>query len=214
MYHLASLRQRKKARTRRALADAATQLFAERGFDQVSIADVADAAEVSPRTFYSYFTSKDDVLLTDLDDRLAVLAAVPVRLPDEALDDALRRIGAAIVSTVSAQAADEQAGTRARIIRSRPALLGAAFVRLWTAEQQMAQALHAAFPDQLDEIDSAAMVGALMGALRGASQVASPGERPARGRSQLIVDRVLQLLAYGVRCHPRSASRAAPSRTR
>ena len=57
------LRARKKARTHDAIADAAIALFLARGFDQVSINDVAAAAEVSKPTLFRYFPSKEDLVL-------------------------------------------------------------------------------------------------------------------------------------------------------
>ena len=57
----AGLRERKKAQTRRHIADTAAQLFAEHGYDQVSIVDVARAAEVSDQTVYNYFPAKQDL---------------------------------------------------------------------------------------------------------------------------------------------------------
>jgi AcrR family transcriptional regulator len=60
------LRERKKARTRRAIADAAARLFAERGYEQVVVSEVAREAEVSEQTVYNYFQTKEQ-LVTDLD---------------------------------------------------------------------------------------------------------------------------------------------------
>jgi AcrR family transcriptional regulator len=57
------LRDRKKARTRERLADVAAALFAEHGYDQVSVADVARAADVSDQTVYNYFPAKHDLVL-------------------------------------------------------------------------------------------------------------------------------------------------------
>jgi AcrR family transcriptional regulator len=60
------LRERKKARTRRVIADAAARLFAERGYERVAVSDVAREAEVSEQTVYNYFPTKDQ-LVTDRD---------------------------------------------------------------------------------------------------------------------------------------------------
>src|SRR4051794_33969227 len=60
------LRERKKARTRRVIADAAARLFAERGYERVAVSDVAREAEVSEQTVYNYFQTKEQ-LVTDLD---------------------------------------------------------------------------------------------------------------------------------------------------
>jgi AcrR family transcriptional regulator len=70
------LRARKKARTRDAIADAAISLFLARGFDQVSVADIAAAAEVSKPTLFRYFTAKDDLVLHRIADHHGEAALV------------------------------------------------------------------------------------------------------------------------------------------
>lgn len=57
------LRERKKRRTRQHLSDVATGLFVERGFDAVTIAEIAQAADVSVNTVYNYFPAKEDLFL-------------------------------------------------------------------------------------------------------------------------------------------------------
>ena len=57
------LRERKKARTRQAIADAAARLFAERGYEQVAVSDVAREAEVSDQTVYNYFQTKEQLVI-------------------------------------------------------------------------------------------------------------------------------------------------------
>src|SRR5437899_9527311 len=63
------LRERKKARTRRLIADTAARLFAERGYENVAVADVARRAEVAEQTVYNYFPTKER-LVTDRDEQI------------------------------------------------------------------------------------------------------------------------------------------------
>jgi AcrR family transcriptional regulator len=79
-----SLRERKKERTREQLVDAALRLFTQRGYEETTIDDVVDAVEVSPRTFFRYFQSKEDVLVAWVDEFIErVRHALTARPPDE-----------------------------------------------------------------------------------------------------------------------------------
>lgn len=85
------LRERKKAQTRDALVAAALGLFAERGYDATTIEDIADAADVSPRTFFRYFASKDDVLFSGFPDATTeFLELLDARPTDEPVISSLR----------------------------------------------------------------------------------------------------------------------------
>src|SRR5262245_16953471 len=79
------LRERKKLRTRADLTDAAFRLFGDRGFDETTIEDIVEQVEVSPRTFFRYFDSKEDVVIGFFDDLglklRAMLAARPYEEP-------------------------------------------------------------------------------------------------------------------------------------
>lgn len=76
------LRERKKARTRAAIREHALRLFREQGYYATTIEQIADAAEVSPATFFRYFPTKEDVVLQDDFDviSLAALEALPPEL--------------------------------------------------------------------------------------------------------------------------------------
>ncbi|WP_313884243.1 TetR/AcrR family transcriptional regulator [Streptomyces cynarae] len=70
------LRERKKQRTRAAISEAAITLFLEHGFKQVSVAQVAEAAEVSKRTLFAYFPAKEDLVVHRLADHETEIARV------------------------------------------------------------------------------------------------------------------------------------------
>ncbi|MFH9403424.1 TetR family transcriptional regulator [Streptomyces sp. NPDC017638] len=59
------LRERKKAKTRRLLRQEALRLFVEQGYDDTTVEQICDAADISPSTFFRYFPTKEDVVLTD-----------------------------------------------------------------------------------------------------------------------------------------------------
>lgn len=69
----ASLRQRKKDSSRRTIEDAAWELFAEQGYDETSINDIAERANVAPRTFFRYFPTKEAVLYPQFEELLGLV---------------------------------------------------------------------------------------------------------------------------------------------
>ena len=82
----AGLRERKKQQTRRLIADTARRLFAERSFDDVTVAEVARAAEVAEATVFNYFPSKEDLFYSGLEAfEEALLSAVRERQPGESV---------------------------------------------------------------------------------------------------------------------------------
>ena len=116
-----SLRERKKAKTRKVLADTATELFAEQGFDHTTVEAIAEACDVSPRTFFRYFSSKEDVLFAAGDERLRqLLDAIASRPSGEA---PLRSMREAALSLVPEYTSDRaQLITRKRIIAETQSL--------------------------------------------------------------------------------------------
>ena len=69
------LRERKRRLTRKLISDAATMLFANRGFDTVKVSEIADRVGVSEKTVYNYFPSKESMVLDDADELVEALAA-------------------------------------------------------------------------------------------------------------------------------------------
>ena len=114
-------RERKKTETRRALREAAHRLFAEKGFRETTIDDIAEAADVSRRTFFRYYSSKEDLIRADVSDLMPVMVAtLRARPADEpplrAILCALRLlIGANGPPALLASLARPVAGVRARL---------------------------------------------------------------------------------------------------
>jgi AcrR family transcriptional regulator len=85
------LRARKKRAARQAIAAAAHRLFAERGFDAVTVAEIAAAADVSEKTVFNHFAAKEDLVFAGRDERLAQLVAdIEQRPPDTPVLDVFR----------------------------------------------------------------------------------------------------------------------------
>jgi AcrR family transcriptional regulator len=118
------LRERKKAQTRQTIADTALRLFTERGFDQVTVAEVAREAEVSEATLFNYFPTKEDLLFSRM-------GAYEARLVDAVRD---RDSGTSVVTALTefllrprrdrlSSRDSESLATMARMITASPALL-------------------------------------------------------------------------------------------
>jgi AcrR family transcriptional regulator len=176
------------------LIDAAARLFAETGYDRTTVADIAAAAGVSTRTFFSYFRAKEDVLFAGTDQRLTAIGeafdAVQTRSPLEAVHQ--------IVDHVLAASDDMASAERLAIVLAKPELQAQALQRLIAAEKIIAERLRRAYPDRLDDTLSRAVAGALVGALVGTVLGGvEHGDPPDVLREQM--HRALALLEDGLR---------------
>ncbi len=118
------LRARKKERTRQAIADAAMRLFLDRGFDAVTIAEVAEAAEVDAKTIYNYFPSKPDLVYHRLEDfETGLLDAVYNRKPGESILAAFARFALGAQGLLGDEWASKRLRAIARMITASDTLL-------------------------------------------------------------------------------------------
>jgi AcrR family transcriptional regulator len=165
-----SLRERKRERTRQAIVDAAVDLFERHGYEGTTIADIAAAAEIGTRTFFSYFASKEEVLFPDSDARVAAaVAAIAARKPGDRPADLLVRV-LRDINENSTEMASPTALLRMRLIQTVPAVRGRGLQLQLDAQLEIAHHLQAAFPGELDAVQAGALVGAFTGAVTGALQ--------------------------------------------
>lgn len=166
-----TLRERKRRRTRARLVQVATDLFRRVGYDETTVADIAAAADIGTRTFFTYFASKEELLFPEGDARVqAAIDAIASRAPDEGPAQVLLRA----LDGVAAAGGDmtgDLAALRTRLIRTVPAVQGRALRLQLEAQREIAGHLRAAYPDDLDEVSAAALIGAFVGAVSGALQV-------------------------------------------
>jgi AcrR family transcriptional regulator len=131
------LRERRKQLTAAELEAAAYRLFGEKGFDAVTVDDIAVEADVSRRTFFRYFASKEDVLLADHFLQLARLReAMTARPADEPIVTALRN--ALMSMTVDFEERKDMVILRGRLMRDTPSLQARSLVhqKLWEDAMQ------------------------------------------------------------------------------
>ncbi|MDP2773403.1 MAG: TetR family transcriptional regulator [Nocardioides sp.] len=135
------LRERRKQSTRRALEDAALRLFARDGFDATTIEAIAAEAEVSPRTFFRYFASKDEVLNPEREQRQGQLADEIRRGAEEPVDDLALVVRALVALAPQFEAEQEQMALRRQAASSSALLRGRLLDVLISWEHAVARAL-------------------------------------------------------------------------
>lgn len=154
--HPLGLRERKKQQTKRALERAAFDLFAEQGYEETTVEDIAAAAQVSRASFFRYFDSKEDVLATDGDLRRQRFMAALTRQPaDKPLLNALR---AALAEYVAALRADDRADTYTKVVSSSRVLLGRAYELRMCWQRELEAELRA----RLDGVSNADTAAAML----------------------------------------------------
>jgi AcrR family transcriptional regulator len=115
------LRERKKRVARQSIAATARRLFAERGFDAVTVAEVAAAADVSEKTVFNHFATKEDLALAGREEGIAMIVAdIRQRPPGTPVLDVFRALTAKVLDVFIA--GDEELLTAAKIIRGSRAL--------------------------------------------------------------------------------------------
>lgn len=188
------LRERKKQQTRDAIIREALRLFRKRGFDHTTVAEIAEAADISPRTFFTYFETKEAVVFHDFDELVAGLRAhLEQREAGTSTFDGLRGWVEEWLETRGRRTRQEL--TRRELIRRTPALSAHEHVNRGAFEQLLAEHVAADLgvaPDAL----SPRMVSAAAVAALAALGDRDPDDLPERPMS--LVDEAIAFLQGGL----------------
>jgi AcrR family transcriptional regulator len=188
------LRERKKAKTRAAIQRHALRLFREQGYEATTVGKIAEAAEVSPSTFFRYFPTKEDVVFFDAVDPL--LFALFVEQPAELSPiEAMRKTAREVFSGLSAEERAEQ-WERAVLVLSVPELRMHMLDETVAATLQFAHLVAQRTGRQADELEVRAFAGAVVGAMLAAMD---PDHMQSMEEYLDRIDTALALLESGLR---------------
>jgi AcrR family transcriptional regulator len=189
------LRERKKAKTRNAIQEHALRLFREQGYARTTVEQIAEAAEVSPSTFFRYFPTKEDVVLYDALDPLLIeaMGRQPLDLqPLEAMRRAMHEVWGALGPGALTDELD-----RGRLVYTVPELRERYLVELIRTTALMAEIAAARLGRSPDDFEVRVAAGAAMGGLLAALlPLIESSEEP---EVLVVADRVVDLLQRGLR---------------
>ncbi len=191
------LRERKKQQTRDTIARAALRLFAERGYDETTLAEIADAADVAPRTIFAYFDSKEDILLSEEGTFLEELKRrLDQRPAGTTTVDAIREFLGCMESP------DEDAKLRKQVVMANPALQAKMRARHVQLEPMLAESIArdlGAEPGDIRPLLIAASMTAAFTSVRDRFfEAGSGGEPITHEQGMAILDEVLEFLRGGL----------------
>jgi AcrR family transcriptional regulator len=181
------LRERKKAKTRAAIQQHALRLFREQGYAETTVDQIAEAAEISPSTFFRYFATKEDVVIQDQYDPL-MIAAFKAQPPDVSPVQAVREAMISVFGSLSEQEWAEEV-QRQKLIAKVPELQAAALRQVAAGIEMLAAAAAERAGRRPDDLAVLAFAGAVVGvaiatmAAASAASAASPAPSARSGRS-------------------------------
>jgi len=189
------LRERKKRRTRETIASAAHQLFAERGYHATTLPDIADAADVSTRTIFAYFPSKEDILFSDFAVMKEALAQALAERPDG--EEALETMREFILSSHGMEKSelDEQLS---RCVTSDETLRSHLRARLSQIEELIAAAIAKDIGAPEDDLRPHVVAASLTAAFMVLSERGSSAKPQSPADVEALIDTVITFLRGGL----------------
>jgi AcrR family transcriptional regulator len=195
------LRERKKARTRAAIRQHALRLFREQGYYATTIEQIADAAEISPATFFRYFPTKEDVVLQDDFDVIS-LGALEAQPPELSPVAAFR---AASAATLAALSPDDLARFRetVELTAAIPEIRARAIDEFVRTINQIAEAIALRTGRGADDFEVRTVAGALIGVIMSVTVPAATDTWTSEAMSDVAgmfarIDRALEYLERGL----------------
>jgi AcrR family transcriptional regulator len=171
------LRQRKRRETRARIVDRALKLFLAQGYEATTVDEIAAGADISKRSFFDYFPSKEDVVLAWQDAfGDALVAAVMARPADE---PAAKAVEAALVALIVSEAADPQAFAIDALVQATPLLKAREHLKYARLEETLAAALIARAPAGADPFSLRLLALVTAGGMRLTAERGRAGGRPA-----------------------------------
>ena len=193
------LRETKRERTRQAIADEAMRLFVTRGFDDVTVSEIAAAADVSVKTVFNYFPTKEDIFFDEAPEReRAMIAFIRERRGGESIVAALHRMQSAHCGRMTS----EGFAHFARVIEDSPALQAKELDLIARFTELLAQAIREELG--VHDVDAKIAANLLMSVhwelFRNARRLAVEGRHgPAAARRlRTDLDRAYRLLEHGL----------------
>jgi len=190
------LRERKKRAARAGLQRAALGLVAEHGIAHVTVDDIAARADVSPRTFFNYFSSKEEALFAPDPDRLRQAEhELATRLPGAPVFEVLR----SVMLDFAESAEEDSHGLELRqlVVEREPTLVGALVGATAASERTFVEAVHRRLGDDAPDGYAELVVTVTWAAFRSAIQVWRRDDKRHSLRDGLA--RNLELIACGLR---------------
>ncbi|GAB3808570.1 hypothetical protein GCM10028798_34720 [Humibacter antri] len=191
-----TLRERKRATTRQRIIDAGIELFASKGYDDTTVAEIAVAADIGTRTFFGYFPSKEALLFGAGGDRtgIAVATIASAASDDDPARVLLRALDAAADATRD-DFLDEAALLRLRLVESVPAVRARAAAEQLNAIRLISEALTERFP-KLGAAKAAGIAGAFVGA--SAAVIQAVLQNPGSASPMQLGRRIRSAVAAGL----------------
>ena len=186
----AGLRERKKARTRAAIREHALRLFREQGYPATTVEQIADAAEVSPATFFRYFPTKEDVVLQD-DFDIVTLAALEAQ-PGLSPIAAFRAAAAATMAALTPEDM-EQFRETTQLTMAVPELRARAIDEFTRTIEVISAAIAARAGRDPDDFAARNMAGAIIGVIMASTM---PWQTDQEANVKNMFDRIDAALAH------------------